>query len=794
MITNYFKLAIRNIFRHKVFSFINIMGLSIGMTACFLIFLYVRFETSYDNFHSKANRIYRIVTDVKTPSETITTGLTTDPIAVYVKKDFPEIEAAVRIGRDELLVHKGNIKFQEKNTLMADSTLFDVFDFPLVFGDKYTALREPMSIILSQTAAKKYFGNANPMGQQLQLSGAAINANVTGIMKDIPENSQVKADMIVSMSSHQQIYGRPTSDSEWTNHNYYTYILLKPKSNAKALEAKFPAFMERHHGEEAKKLQMQDHLSLEPLRDVYLKSKRDGFETGSIKNVRIFSMVAVFILLIACINFINLTTARSAERAKEVGIRKVVGAERIQLTWQFIGESVTICLLAFVLSVLLCSLLIPAFNQLAVKTIATSIFNDLSNIVVLFALSVCIGVIAGFYPSLVLSSFKPVSVLKGRFTGGTTGLLLRKVLVVFQFTISIVLIVGTIVVYNQINYMRSQDLGFSKEQTIIINTNYDKNKDAFKQSLTSVPGVISTSYSSSVPGSDHSSAYSEMENKAGETQKTNLDLYFIDFNYINQYQLSIIAGRSLSPEFKTDSGQAMLINESAARLLGYASPKDAVGRNFSQWGRKGKIIGVLKDFHYKSLQLKIQPLAMRYEKWAFNLISIKVSPGNLPATIKAIETKWNSIVPNRPFDYNFLDDSFNKQYRAEDRFGNLFVNFAIFAIFISCLGLLGLASYSTVQRTKEIGIRKVLGASVPSIINLLSAEFIKLVFIAFIIACPISWFGMHNWLKDFEYRIGIGWWIFALTGSTAVIIAFATISFQAIKAAMANPVKSLRTE
>ena len=794
MIKNYFKIAFRNILRHKVFSFINILGLAVGMTACFLIFLYVQFETSYDNFHSKADRIYRIVADVKTPSETITTGLTTDPVAVYVKKDFPEVEASVRVGGDGLLVHKGNVKFQEKNTVIADSSLFDVFDFPLVYGDKHTALKEPMSIVLSQSAAKKYFGNSNPLGQQVQLSGAAINATITGIMKDIPENSQIKADMFVSMSSHKQIYGNPTSDSEWTNHNYYTYILLKPHTNAKALEAKFPAFMETHHGEDARKLQMQDYLSLEPLRDVYLKSKRDGFEKGSINNVRIFSIVAIFILLIACINFINLTTARSTERAKEVGIRKVVGAARLQLTWQFIGESVTICLLAFGLSVLLCSLLMPAFNQLAGKTIATSIFTNPIYIIVLFLLSVCIGVIAGFYPSLVLSSFKPVSVLKGRFTSGTRGLILRKGLVVFQFTISIILIVGTIVVYNQLNYMRNQDLGFSKEQTIVINTNFDKNKDAFKQSLSSVPGVISTSYSSSVPGGGHSSAYSEMENKAGETQKTNLDLYFVDFNYIRQYQFKIVAGRVFSTDFKTDSSQAMVINESAARSLGYTSPKDAVGRNFSQWDRKGKIIGVLKDFHYKSLQQQIQPLVMRYEKWAFGLISIKVSSANLASTIKAIESKWNSIIPNRPFDYNFLDDSFNKQYRAEDRFGNLFFNFAVFAIFISCLGLLGLASYSTIQRTKEIGVRKVLGASVSSIINLLSVEFIKLVLIAFIIASPIGWFGMNIWLKDFAYRTSITWWVFASAGLAAIIIAFATISFQAIKAALMNPVKSLRTE
>jgi putative ABC transport system permease protein len=770
------------------------MGLAVGMTACFLIFLYVSFETSYDNFHTKADRIYRIVTDTKTPSETISQGATTTPIAINIKKDFPEVEDAVRFATDGFLVQKDEVKFQEKNSVLADSSLFNVFDFPLLSGDKKTALKEPMSIVLSQSSAKKYFGNINALGQHVSLTGAAINATVTGIMKDIPENSQIKADMFVSMSSYKQIYGQPTSDSEWTNHNNYTYVLLKPHAGAKALQAKFPAFMEFHHGQQAKELQMQDYLSLEPLRDVYLRSKRDGFVTGNITNVYIFSLIAVFILIIACINFINLTTARSVERAKEVGIRKVVGAVRYQLAKQFIGESVIICLMAFLLAVLLCSMLMPLFNQLAGKVISESIFNNPVNILSLFLLSVTIGVIAGLYPSLVLSSFKPVSVLKGRFSTGTKGLILRKGLVVFQFTISIILIVGTIVVYLQLNYMRNKDMGFNKEQTMVINTNYDKNKDAFKESLSSVPGVLSTSYSSGVPGGNYNSAYSQVQNKAGDMQKTNLDLYFVDFDFINQYKLKIISGRAFSRDFASDSTQAMIINETAVKLLGYNSAQEAIGRNFDQWGRQGKIIGVLKDFHYQSLQQNIKPLTMRIEPESFGTISIKVATANLPKTIKAIGSKWSQIIPNRPFEYNFLDEFFNKQYRSEDRFGNLFFNFAVLAIFISCLGLLGLASYSTIQRTKEIGVRKVLGASVSNIVNLLSVEFIKLVFIAFIIASPIAWFGMNIWLHDFAYRTSITWWVFAIAGASSIVITFFTISFQAIKAAVANPVKSLRTE
>ena len=770
------------------------MGLAVGLTACFLIFLYVRFETSYDNFHSKADRIYRVVSDVKTPSETITTGLTTSPVGIYMKKDFPEVEEAVRLGRDGFLVRKGDVKFQENNTVLADSNYFKIFDFPLLEGDRNTALKEPMSIILSETTAKKYFGNAKAYGQHLLLTGAAINATVTGIMKDIPPNSQIKADMLVSMSSFKPIYGYPTTDSEWTNHNYYTYVLLARHADAKALSAKLPAFQEKHHGEEARKLQMQDYLSLEPFKDVYLKSKRDGFETGNITNVYIFSIVAIFILVIACINFINLTTARSAERAKEVGIRKVVGAVRFQLARQFIGESMIISTIAFLLSVLMSSALLPLFNEVAGKVISESIFTRPSDILSLFVLSIIVGLTAGTYPSLVLSAFKPVMVLKGRFSTGTKGMILRRGLVVFQFTISIILIVSTLVVYRQLNYMRSQDLGFAKDQTMVIFTNFDKNKEAFKESLSRIPGILSSSFSSGVPGGDCNSAYTQMENRKGEMQKTNLDLYFVDFDFIPQFGFMMAAGRPFSKEFGTDTTEAMVINEAAAKMLGYPSPQEAVGRNFDQWGRKGKVIGVLKDFHYQSLQQHIKPLTMRYEPYGFGTVSIKIAANKLPETVKAIEKKWSQLIPNRPFEYNFLDDIFDKKYRAEDKFGNLFFNFAVLAIFISCLGLLGLASYSTIQRTREIGVRKVLGASVSNIVSLLSLDFIKLVLVAFVIAAPIGYFGMNKWLQDFAYHLPVSWWIFAVAGAAALTIAFLTICVQAIKAAIANPVNSLRSE
>jgi putative ABC transport system permease protein len=800
MVRNYVKIAVRNLWKHKVFSGINILGLAIGMSACFFIFLYVHFETSYDIFHAKVDRIYRIVSDVKTPSETIQSGITIAPLAIYLKKDFPEVEDAVRFIPGEFMVKKDNIKFLEERAVLADSSLFNVFDYTLSEGNKSNVLKEPMSIVLSETTAKKYFGNSNPVGQEVLLTEAGINATVTGIMKDIPGNSHLKADMFISMSSYKQIFGLELDENEWTNHAFLTYILLKPNTDVKAFTNKLPAFMEMHHGAEAKEMQMFETLILEPLQDVYLKSTHTGytsaklFVTGNEKNVYIFSVIAIFILLIACINFVNLTTAGSVERAKEIGIRKVIGAERFDLFRQFIGESVLISMFSFILSIFFCGLALPLFNYLAGKEIISSIFSSPVYLFLLLMISLSAGFIAGLYPSLVLSSYKPVSVLKGRFSSSSNGLILRKGLVVLQFAISIILIIGTMVIYIQLNYVRTRDMGFNKEYEIVIKAGADKNKYAFKESLAAVPGVISSCYSSSVPGSSHASAYSEMQNKNGDLQKTNLNLYFVDFDYIKQYNLKVIAGRAFSKDFPTDSTDAMMINESAAVLLGYDIPGEAVGRNFNQWGRKGKIIGILKDFNYKSLQQKIEPLVMRIDPNNFDLISIKVDANNLPETIKSISDNWNQLMSNKAFDFYFLDDFLNNQYRSEYHFGRLFFYFAVLAIFISCLGLLGLSSYNTIQRKKEIGVRKIMGASVSDIVRLLSSDFIKLVCLAFAIGAPVAWFGMSRWLNDFAYRTNISVLTYAFSGTIAITIAFFTISFQAIKAAIANPVKSIRTE
>ncbi|MBE7178775.1 MAG: ABC transporter permease, partial [Mucilaginibacter polytrichastri] len=735
MIRNYFKIAFRNLWKHKGFSMINIIGLSVGMTAFFLIFLYVTFELSYDRFHTKVDRIYRIVCDIKTPTETIKASGPSWAVPAHIMAEFPEIEASVRVaGNNSFLVRKGDIKFQEENTAFVDSAFLSMFDFKLIAGSRKSALAEPYSLVLTQSTARKYFGAGNPLGQTLLLTGEGTPARVTGVIADFPENSFIKADLLISMKTVTEKMAKGIDD-QWGNYSPDAYILLKSGTHAKALEKKMPAFLNKYNGKEMKQMQMFPTLFLESFKDVYLRSTRGtGSNTGNINNVYIFSVVGLFILLIACINFINLTTARSAERAKEVGIRKVAGALKNQLAWQFIGESVLLCLLAFVFTLIFVVLLLPVFNHLAGKTISSGIFPPVSSIVMLFFIATGIGLLAGLYPALVLSSFRPIMVLKGRFVSGNKGGFLRKALVVIQFTVSIAMIIGTIVVYRQMQFMQGQDLGFTKTQTLVVNTNGDPARDAFSQAVRSIPNVKSTALSASVPGSGNAGAYSEIENTKGALQIANLDLYFVDFDYLKLYDMKLVAGRGFSRDFMSDTTKAMVLNEAAVKMFGYTSPQQAVGKRFKQWGREGQIIGVVKDFHFRSLQEQIKPLSMRIEPQRFDLVSIKLNTKDSKATMAAVEKKWREMVPNRPFTYFFLDEFFDRQYRAEQRFGSLFLNFAMLAIFISCLGLLGLASYSTMQRTREIGIRKVLGASVPGIVNLLSIDFFKLVCIALIVA------------------------------------------------------------
>ena len=801
MFENYIKIAFRNLWRHRVFSGINLLGLAVGMASFLLIFSYVRFQRSYDTFHTKADRIYRIICDTRTETEVLPTGLTAGPTGSAIKTNFPEVEQEARICYMSFLVQNGTKKFQEDKLLAADSTLFSIFSFSFLKGDANTALRVPFSAVLSEAAAQKYFGSADPIGKALVLDGK-YTVRVTGLMKNIPENSHFHGDILLSMSTFSgRLYG--DWDRNWGNFNWFTFLLLRPGANAARLEARLPPFVKEKAADVEKATGMSYTLHLQPLKNIYLgptlNNYGSGEPTGSRSNTYIFSIVGVFILLIACINFVNLTTARASERAREVGIRKAVGAVRTQLTAQFLGESILLCLLACGLAIGLCNLLHPAFSAMLGKDIPLKAVGPGGYISLLLVISIAIGCLAGIYPALVMSGFNPIAVLKGRLVPSRKGLGLRQVLVVFQFTISTILIIGTIVVYNQLKYMQDQDLGFNKNQEVAIDYHGDSavqvNTEHIRQELAAIPQVKGVSFSGNIPGNSPNNWYLQIANPKGNMQGANLNFYVIDFEYFTHYGIKMAAGRGFSKEFGTDTTKAMVLNEAAARSLGYNDPTQAVGKKFNMWGTDGTIIGVAKDFHFRSLQEAIQPLAFRvFNPRFYAMISVKISGDQIPQTIAALGERWKLLAPERPFQYSFVDEDFAKLYSSEDRFQRVFLYFGLLAIFISCLGLLGLAAYSTIQRAREIGIRKVLGASVTTIIGLLSKEFLRLVFIALVIASPIAWFVMHSWLQDFAYRTTIAWWVFPLAAGTAVLITFLTVGFYSFKAAAADPVDSLKME
>ena len=799
MLKNYLIVALRNLWRHRVFSTINLLGLAVGMASFLLISRYVAFERSYDAFNLKADRIYRITCDTKTETEVLPTGTSAGAHGPAIKASFPEVEQQVRISFIRFLVENGTKRFQENNVLGADSTLFDVFTFPMVKGDPATALKQPFDCVLSESTAKKYFGSAESMGKVLRFDNK-YTMRVTGVMKDIPANAQFHGDIIISMSTLTSLnnhYGEG-----WGNFGWFTYLLLKSGADAKRLEAQLKPFVNKETEDITKSIGMSYTLHLQPLRNVHLGPTFNNYgvgePTGNESNVTIISIVAIFILIIASINFVNLSTARASERAREVGIRKAIGAVRFQLTLQFLGESILLCLFAFVLAFGLCNILQPVFTALLDKNIPLSVGHG-EYVFELLGISLGIGIIAGVYPALVLSAFDPIAVLKGRFASTGNGLLLRRILVVFQFTISTALIIGVVVVYNQLRYMQNQALGFNKDQTIAINFYGDSavqvNQEYIRRELAAMPGVSGVTFSSNEPGTDPDNWYFQVANPIGKMQGINLNFYVVDFDFFPRYRIKLAAGRAFSRDYTTDSTKAIIINEAAARSLGYMDPTKALGKKYNMWGVDGMIVGIAKDFHYKGLREAIHPIGFRVMNPGFySIISVSIAGGQIPSTLAALEQRWKSLAPSRPLEYTFVDRDFAKLYDSEDRFQRVFLYFALLAIFISCLGLLGLAAYSTIQRTKEIGIRKVLGANVTTIVGLLAREFLQPVFIALIIASPIAWLAMHSWLAGFAYRTIIAWWVFPLAACAAIAIVFLTVAFHSIKAAIANPVASLKTE
>ncbi len=808
MIRNYLKIAWRNLRKNKVYSFINITGLAIGLASFLLIALYMMDELSYDRYNDKADRIYRINSDIRFGGGDLHLPVTSDMMGQILKKDYPMIEQYTRIyaSSGSKLIKKNKDFITEDYVAHVDSTFFDVFSMPVIAGNTHTALIEPNTVVITESAAKKYFGTTDVMGKILETKDDKPNYKITAVIKDIPTNSHFHFDFLFSMKNVDYDWG------DLTSHNFHTYLLLKKGADYKQLEKGFDQYIEKYvlpsiqavmkikDMDEFRKSGNRLEYSLIPLTKIHLYSNR-SFELGAGGNIQyiyIFSAVALFILLIACINFMNLTTARSASRAKEVGIRKVLGTEKRFLIFQFLTESTLMAVLSFVLAVLVASLVLPLFNNIADKSM--SLKNLLSPVILplLILLPFAVGLLAGSYPAFFLSAFRPIEVLKGKLKLGSNSGGLRSVLVVFQFSTSIILIVGTIVIYKQLNYIQQKDLGYNKDQVLSIYSVYTMGDkvSAFKNSVLQMTGVQSGTLSSYLPVSNSSRSDNTFFKNQLLDQKDGIDMqnWRVDYDYFKTMGMHVIKGRGFSHQFGGDS-TAVILNETAAQLLGYPDP---LGQKIYKIMDSNKtkaftIIGVVKNFNYESLKQSIGPLGFFIGDRAA-VASFKVNTTDLKGLISKIGSLWKEMNPGMPFGYEFLDDSFNKMYKSEQRVGKIALIFSTLAIVIACLGLFGLATFISEQRTKEIGIRKVLGASVQGIVQLLSKDFMKLVGISFIIAAPLSWWIMNNWLKDFAYRIPLEWWIIGAAGLIALLIALTTVSFQAIKAAIANPVQSLRSE
>jgi putative ABC transport system permease protein len=806
MIRNFLKVAWRNLVKNRTFSIINITGLAAGLASFILIVLYVVDELSYDKYNEKAARIYRVNSDIRFGGSELRLAVTSDPMGATLKKDYPQVEEFVRFyaSGGSKQVKKGDQYLNEANVLHADSTLFNVFTLPALSGDTRTALNEPNTVVITASTARKYFETTNAVGKIIEADGTPYK--VTAVIRDIPRTAHFEADFIFSMDNVRYGWGN------FLSHNHQTYVLLKPGTDPKAFEKNFKQVIEKYVVPQAKQFMQISSMeefekagnkleySLMPLTDIHLYSDRvaEMGVNGNIQYVYVFAAAGLIVLLIACVNFMNLSTARSANRAREVGIRKVLGTGRGSLIKQFLFESILTTFIASVIAVAAAMLLLPYFNSLANKSLTIAGLTDGRILPFLILLPVVIGVLAGSYPALYLSAFRPIAVLKGKLSSGAKKSTVRNVLVVLQFATCIFFFIGTIVVYNQLRFIQSKNLGFNKDQVLIIDDvgELRSNANAFKNEILKLNGVTSGTLSSflPVPSSRNDNTLSReptLDSKTG----MNMQTWACDEDYAKTLGLQMVQGRFFSKDFPTDSS-AVVINESTAAWVGSG---DVIGKRIYTFpGQDGQavpltIIGVVKNFHYESLKQTIGPLIFQLSG-STGMASFKVSANNIQQLVSEVEKKYTAMAPGRPFRYRFMDESFNNMYRDEQRVGKIGFTLALLAILIACLGLFGLATYMAEQRTKEIGIRKVLGASVQGLIRLLSVDFLKLVAISFVFAAPVAWYFMNKWLQDFAYRVDITWWVFVVAGVLAITIALLTVSFQAIKAALANPVKSLRTE
>ena len=811
MILNYIKIAIRNLIRNKGYSAIIIFGLALGLAISLLCAFYIKDELGFDQYNHQADRIYRINSDLSISGKSMQGAASPTPMAETLKRDFPEVEETTRLGKyGSQLVKSERMILREQKIIYADSTVFDVFTLPLIAGNSEKALTDPQSVVISESMAKKYFGTADALNKIL-IFDTKDARKVTGIMKNIPEQSHFHADFILPLYNTKD-----AKVNKWTNHIFNTYVVLKPGSDVKAANAKFEKIIQTYMDPalrqffqkslaESRKSGSDFQYSLMPLLDIHLYSDREGelAPNGSIEYFYIFLAIGLFILLIAIFNFINLTTARSVKRAREVGVRKVMGSDRSVLVFQFLSESMLTTFLSLVTGVAILYVLLPYFNQLAAKNLS---MNEAVNPVAIFSVltgTLITGFLAGIYPAFYLSSFQPISALKGGLKLFNKREGIRSYLVVFQFSVSILLIVGTVLINQQLQFIRTTRLGFDKEQVLIVKTGQSSASDVitFKNEATKSAFVKSGSVSGFLPVV--SPRWNDTWYPARQSEQqfaVIMQEWMVDADYVQTLGLQLVQGRNFEEGNAADQ-QGVILNESAAKKLGYKNP---IGKSIHKSGEEtATIIGVVKDFHYESLRTKIEPLGLfvssntlgqSVEKAFLESVSLRLASKDLHDEISLIRKTWEKVAPGRPFEYSFMREDFDAMYRSEQRVEDLFTAFASVAIMIACLGLFGLSAFSAEQRTKEIGVRKVLGASVGSIVNLLSRDFLKPILISIVIASPIGWYAMSLWLKDFAYKVEIQGWVFMVAGGSTALIALLTVSFQSVKAALKDPVTSLKSE
>jgi putative ABC transport system permease protein len=805
MFRNYFKIALRNLRRSKAFTAINVAGLALGIATCLLIVLYIQYEMSYDRWNSKSDRIVRVSIRGKMQVGELNEASIMPPVAATLQKDFPEIEEATRImkGGSPRITY-GEKTFKEDALAFADSNFFRVFSIPLIKGDPQTALVQPFSVVVSSAVAKRYFGNEDPIGKILQFKDQKAAATVTGVFREIPDNTQFHFGLLVSMSSNPDA----RSDS-WLNGNFYTYLVLPKQYDYKKLDAKLPQEIDKYVGPQLKKgmgITIEEfrkngnsiNLYLEPLTGIHLHSATtNDFEPhGNVQYIYIFGVVALFMLLIACINFMNLSTAGASKRAREVGVRKVMGSVKSQLIYQFLLESLLLTTIALILGLVIVWMVLPYFNQLVGKQLMLDLTTNPLILPGLVLFGLLTGLLAGSYPAFFLSSFNPVTVLKGKLSSGRQISGIRSGLVVFQFCISIALMIGTLVVYKQLSYIHHKNLGYNKEQVLVVEQAWwlKDNRDQFLRSLREDPRITGVSASGYLPAGPTNNNNFFTYSDGNTSQMIKGVQYVVDVNYIPTLGMQMAEGRNFSKEYPSDSS-GIIINQAAVRSYGWKNSPigHTIVHREDNVTTAYHVVGVVKDFNFRSLHEQITPLAMTLgPDW--NNIIVRTNTKDMAGLLNAVQRDWDGATKESGFTFSFLDQRYDNTYKAEQNIGIILGIFAGLTIFVACLGLFGLATFTAAQRFKEIGIRKVLGADVKGLIALLSRDFLKLVGIALVIAAPIAWWVMNWWLQDFSYRTSISWWIFGAAAFLSLLVALVTISSQAIRAATANPVKSLRSE